>query len=194
MNSFLEFSAGTFFGVFPKQNGTVVSLCFLLEKHFITELRQRTLIFYISTRKNGFLYMWCPGDCLIIRKSGIGWNYYKSVLCQIVRGFLIGCHWIELFSCKRVIDWMWIPLSCGLWTRRSLEQDKILCVYDATRTCRLIIYSNFMKTQSYTTLCVLFILCCFATASSRLVRLYLGFWIDLRLVLVFVFYTCIFVM
>lgn len=51
-----------------------------------------------------------------------------------------------------------------------------------------------MKTQSYTTLCVLFILCCFDTASSRLVRLYLGFWIDLRLVLVFVFYTCIFVM
>lgn len=31
--------------------------------------------------------------CLIVRESGIGWNHWKSVLCQIVRGFLIGCHW-----------------------------------------------------------------------------------------------------
>lgn len=57
MNSFLEFSAGTFFGVFPKQNGTVVSLCFLLEKHFITELSQRTLIFftYLQGRMVSFI-------------------------------------------------------------------------------------------------------------------------------------------
>lgn len=31
--------------------------------------------------------------CLIVRESGIGWNHWKSVLCQIVKGFLIGCYW-----------------------------------------------------------------------------------------------------
>lgn len=39
-------------------------------------------------------YMWMSWRvCLIVRESGIGWNHWKSVLCQIVRGFLIGCHW-----------------------------------------------------------------------------------------------------
>lgn len=65
-------------------------------KHFITELRPRILGFVFFTHLQGRMvsYMWMSWRvCLIVRESGIGWNHWKSVLCQIVRGFLIGCHW-----------------------------------------------------------------------------------------------------
>lgn len=162
-------------------------------------MRPRILGFVFFTHLQGRMvsYMWMSWRvCLIVRESGIGWNHWKSVLCQIVKGFLIGCHWqsiIPLTVRESLIGYEFLFLF-------MLPMNKVISGTRRITMClwchqnlygRLFIYSNFMKTQSYTILCVLFIFCCFAWASSRLVRLYLGFWIDLRIVLVFVFYTCI---
>lgn len=65
--------------------------------------------------------------CLIVRESGIGWNHWKSVLCQTVKGFLIGCHWqsiIPLTVRESLIGYEFLflfmlPMESDIWNKTN---------------------------------------------------------------------------
>lgn len=85
-----------FFESFQSRMVLLIACVFFLEKALYNWVEAEDFGGFFFTHLQGGMvsYMWMSWRvCLIVRESGIGWNHWKSVLCQIVRGFLIGCHW-----------------------------------------------------------------------------------------------------